>query len=185
MFKKIIILFIFTLGLSSCFDSTTVDSWESVKSLYENTNFSISIPSKWKVIKNTDEILPKPADWEVVFDAVSETLNDNFYRNILVLKQEIINDISSLDYITWNYIWSIKEYFYIKKLDENNVLIDWQKTKVYEFEARYSEDTPILKFIQTWIICDKKWYILTISLEKNNLNLDRYKFLLWTFKCKK
>lgn len=185
MFKKIGIIFIFSLSLSSCFDSTVVESWESIQSLYENKNFSISIPSKWKVIKNTDKILPQPADWEVVFDAVSETSNNNFYRNILVLKQEITNNISSLDYIIWNYIWSKKEYFYINQLDEQNVLIDWQKTKVYEFEARYSEDTPILKFVQTWVICGKTGYILTISLEKNNVNSDRYEGLLWTFKCKK
>jgi len=186
MFKKIIILLFFSLSLTSCGDSTdkVVESGETVQSIFENIEFSISIPSTWEVIKNTSEILPQPSNWDIVFDAVSTTISDDFYRNILVLKQESTDTLSSLDFIIWNYIGSKKEYFYIKDLAEKNVLINDVKTKIYSFEAKYSEDTPILKFLQTWIICDKTWFLITIALEKSNLNMERYEWLLGTFKCK-
>ena len=185
--KKILILVSLVLLLSSCFDSTetkTDSSWKSIQTKYENKDFSMIIPAKWEVVKNTDNILPKPSNAEIVFDAVSDIANDGFNRNILVLKQNIEeNDFSSLDFIIWNYISGEKEYYYSKKIGEQNVKIDWKNTKIYSFEAKYSEDTPILKYLQTWIICDKNWYLITIALEKSNKNIERYEWLLWSFSC--
>lgn len=184
MYKKILIISFLVLFLSSCFwwDDNSVDS--SVQTKFENDNFSINIPSSWEIIKNTDSILPKPANWEIIFDAASKTKNDNFYRNILVLKQNLDSSIESFDFIVWNYLWSKDEYYYFKEISEKNVLIDSKKTKIYNFEARYSEDTPIFKFIQTWIVCDKEWYLITLALEKNNINLERYEWLLASFECR-
>ena len=185
--KKILLLVSLVFILSSCFgsdDELEDSSGNSIQAKYEWTDFSMTIPSKWELIKETEKILPKPSDWEVIFDAVSNVESDGFYRNILILKQDILeNNFSSLDFIIWNYIWAEKEYFYIKKLKEDNVKIDSKNTKIYSFEAKYSEDTPILKFLQTWIICDKKGYLITIALEKSNENIDRYKWLLGSFKC--
>jgi len=187
--KKILILISLIFILSSCFGSDEVvkdSSWDSVQTKYKWANFSMTIPAKWKLITDFDKILPKPANWEIVFDAVSDVEIDGFYRNILVLKQEIVEEnFNSLDFIIWNYIWAERQYFYTKKISEKNVKIDSKNTKIYSFEARYSEDTPILKFLQTWIICDKKGYILTIALEKSNKNIERYEWLLGSFKCKK
>ena len=183
MFKKILILSLL-LFLTSCFwgeEDSISDS--SVQSVFNSDDFSMKIPSKWEVIENTDEILPKPANGEIVFDAVSKVSVDNFYRNILVLKQDYKEDISSFDFIVWNYISSKKEYFYTKLLAEKNVMIDSKKTKIYEFEAKYSDNTPILKFLQTGIICDKKSFLITIAIEKSNKNIDRYEWLLWSFSC--
>jgi len=59
-------------------------------------------------------------------------------------------------------------------LAEKNVVIDSKKTKIYEFEAKYSENTPILKFLQTGIICDNKSFLITIAIEKSNTNIERY-----------
>lgn len=184
MFKKIFIFIFIIFTIISCWDDTWTSSWDDIQAIYETKNFSITIPAKWDIIKNVWTILPKPSNWEIVFDAASNINNDDFYRNILVLKQEINSDLTSLDFIIWNYIWAKKEYFYIKSLAEKNVIINSKKTKLYQFEARYSEDTPIVKFLQTWIICNNNWYIITIAIEKSNLSIDRYEGLLASFKCK-
>ena len=184
--KKILIFISLIFILSSCFDWKNIEdnSWNSVQTKYNWTDFSMTIPAKWELLKNTWEILPKPSSWEIIFDAVSSIKNDGFYRNILVLKQDIEEtNFSSLDFIIWNYLWTKNDYFYMKKLKEENVKIDSKNTKIYSFEAKYSEDTPILKFLQTWVICDKKGYIITIALEKSNKNIDRYEGLLGSFKC--
>ncbi len=183
---KIIIIAFSLFALFSCWSWEEVkdELWEPVQVVYDSNDFSITIPSKWEVLKNVSDILPKPANWEIVFDAVSSIKNDDFYRNILVLKQKINSQMTSLDFTIWNYIWAKKEYFYIKQLAEKNVKIDKKNTKLYEFDARYSEDTPIVKFLQTWLICNDNWYIITIALEKNNLNIERYEWLLASFKCK-
>ena len=103
----------------------------------------------------------------------------------MILKEDFNSNVSSLAYSTSNYLWAKKNYYYIKELEDKNVLIDNKKTKLYIFEARYSEETPIAKYIQTGIICDnKEAYIITLALEKNNKNIERYEKLIWTFKCK-
>lgn len=183
MLKKIL-TFSLLLILTSCFwgEENSISN-SSVQSVFNSDDFTMKIPSKWEVIENTDEILPKPANWEIVFDAVSKVSVDNFYRNILVLKQYYKEDISSLDFTIWNYISSKKEYFYTKLLAEKNVVIDSKKTKIYEFEAKYSENTPILKFLQTGIICDNKSFLITIAIEKSNTNIERYEWLIWSFEC--
>jgi len=184
MLKKIIILSLL-LFLTSCFwGEENKISEVSVKSVFNSADFSIKIPSKWEIIKNTDKILPKPANWEIIFDAVSKIQVDNFYRNMLVLKQDYKENISSFDFVVWNYISSKREYFYSKLLADKNVIIDSKKTKIYEFEARYSENTPILKFLQTGIICGNNSFFITIAIEKSNPNIERYEGLVWSFKCK-
>lgn len=185
MIKKSLISLILIL-LSSCFSDSNVDtSWnDAIQSIYENINFSMKIPSKWELIKDFDTILPKPSNWSIVLSSVSPNINENFYRNILILKQELNTNINSLDFTIWNYISSKGEYYYSKLFNEKNVLIDSKKTKIYEFEAKYSEDTSIFKFLQTWIVCDNNAFLITIALEKNNLNIDRYEWLLASFKCK-
>ena len=182
--KKFLILILVLFSLTSCFNSTEEQKTTSLKKKFENTNFSIMVPKSWEIVKDTKNILPKPSNWEIVFYSISNKKQDNFNRNLLVLSQNIEEKkLNSLDYIIWNYIASKNDYFYLKELWYKNVLIDSKKTRIYKFEARYSEDTPILKYLQTWIICDKKWYIITIALEKSNKNIDRYEGLLWSFSC--
>jgi hypothetical protein len=98
MFKNIILLLLLFL-LTSCFDEDSTSD-ASVQTVFESQDFSMKIPKLWEVIKNTDSILPKPANGEVVFDVVSKTKTSNIYRNILVLKQDIVENISSFDFTT-------------------------------------------------------------------------------------
>jgi hypothetical protein len=58
----------------------------------------MKIPSSWELLEDTVNVLPKPANGEIVFDAKSKNRDDNFYRNILVLKQDISGNVSSLDF---------------------------------------------------------------------------------------
>ena len=188
MIKKIIVISFMLFWLSSCFfsdDETTQKSNNTLLTKIDRKDFTMSLPSSWEVIKSNDSIFPKPAFWEIVLDAKSKNKTWNIYRNILILKEELNKNIDSLDYIVSNYLWAKKNYYYIKLLKDINVLIDNKKTKIYVFEAKYSEDTPIYKFIQTWIVCSKEAYIITIALEKDNNNIDRYTQLLGTFKCGK
>lgn len=183
--KKFLAVVFLVFILSSCLGSKEESSWSSIHKKYEWVDFSMTIPAKWEILKNTNKTLPKPADWEIVLASVSDTSNNWFYRNILILKHDIIDyNLSSLDFIIWNYIWAEKEFFYIKKLWYTSIKINYINTKIYFFEARYSEDTPILKFLQTWIICNKNGYIITIALEKNNRDIERYKRLMGSFKCR-
>jgi len=183
MLKKVFITVLLIFLLTSCFWSDELEDW-NIQAIYESKDISITIPSQWEVVENIQNILPKPANGEIVFDAVSKVENDNFYRNILVLKQEFKNEISSLDFVIWNNTSSKNEYFYYKNIFEKNVLIDWKKTKIYQFEARYSEDIPIFNFLQTGLVCNNKWFLITIALEKNNKSVERYEWLLASFKCK-
>jgi hypothetical protein len=97
MFKIFLPIFLI-FALSSCISSNGDISNSPVQKDFVSDSFSMKIPISREVLENTNSIFPNPSNGEVVFDAVSKTSNDSFYRNILVLKQVLPNDLSSLDF---------------------------------------------------------------------------------------
>jgi hypothetical protein len=56
---------------------------------------------------------------------------------------------------------------------------------IYIFQAKYSEETPILNFIQTAYICkNNKAFFLTIALPLDIKDTAKYEKMLSSFKCK-
>ncbi|MDR3150601.1 MAG: hypothetical protein LBU14_03130 [Candidatus Peribacteria bacterium] len=57
MFKKTSILIFLLIILASCQDSTQTDT---SLILFENDKFSIKVPTNWEIIKDYENVLPKP-----------------------------------------------------------------------------------------------------------------------------
>lgn len=191
MIKKILIINFVLFWLFSCslFWSTTtntntVDPWLIN---YDWTDFSVSIPWNWQVIKDWDKSLPKPWAWKIELSLTSKDMKNWFSNNMLILSSEIINKISSKDFSIWNYAWAKKQYISYREIETKDfIFTDWEPSFLHIFEWKYSENTPKLKFLQIWHICnEKKVFFITIALSQDVTDTSKYNNILKTFACKK
>lgn len=185
---KILVLVFLSLILNSCWsDDTTTTSW-SVSWLVtnENTFFSIWVPEKWNILDKNDKSIPTPKSWEVSLVAISSELNYWFSNNMLVLTQDLAKETTSNDFSILNNVWATKEYDEYTKLDSKQISFnDWDTTTLYVFEAKYNVNTPTLKFIQAWKVCNyKKAHLITIALSSDIENTSSYEDIVKSIKCK-
>lgn len=183
MFKKIFIWLFLVLLLSSCWDSTNTDTW-LVKT--ETNNISIKIPSNWKIIKNTDNILPKIKSWKIELAVMSEKVSNGFSNNLLILSDKLNKYTTSKDFSMLNNIWAQTDYIdYTKLASKDFIFLDGEKSVLYIFDAKYNLDTPKLKFLQTAYICNwNEAYFLTLAIPTTVSDTSKYEYLLSTFSCK-
>lgn len=185
MFKNFFIIFFLILFLVSCWwDESTVNI-EWLKKI-DNNNFSIFIPDNWNVMENTDNILPKPNFWQIEFVVSSNNSINWFRNNMLILSNELNEFTTSKDFSMLNNIWAERDYFNYTLLEKKDFLFnDGEESLVYIFEAKYNNDSPKIKFIQTSHICNqKKAYFFTIALPTSIKDTLKYEQLIQTFECK-
>lgn len=185
MFKKILLILFLSFALISCWDdeTTTTQTWLTK---YDNSKFSISVPSAWEVIKEKDKILPKPSSWEISLAVTSKEVKNWFANNLLVLSSKLNKITTSKDFSILNNIGAEKDYLNYRKLGSKDfTFIDWEQSVLYTFEAKYNLDTPKLRFLQTAYICKgSEAYFMTIALSPQIKDTSKYEAFLKTFTCK-
>lgn len=186
MFKKLFLLFIVTITISSCWSDeewTTSNAWLV---LTETDTISIEIPSSWEVVENKEEILPKAKDGSIELAVTSKNVVNWFANNLLILSDELNTYTTSRDFSMLNNIWAETDYLDYEKLESKEFkFADEELSVLYIFEAKYNIDTPKLKFLQTAHICEqKKAFFLTIAIPTTTKDTAKYEHLLSTFKCK-
>lgn len=183
MKNKFIIFLFLSLFLFSCWDEENITSSWLIK--FENNEFSINIPSTWTIIKNNDNILPKPKVWNIDLAVSSDELRFWFSNNLLILSQTLNKKINSLDFSILNNVWSSREFLEYTKLESKTFDFNNQdKSQIYVFEAKYNTSTPKLKYIQVGKVCINKWYLLTIALSTDIKDNSIYEDILKTFECR-
>jgi hypothetical protein len=182
MFKNIFILIFISLFLVSCWDSNT-NTW-LIKT--ETENISISIPSNWKIIESTKDILPKAKYWEIEFAVMSENVVNGFSNNLLILSDTLNKYTTSKEFSMLNNIWAQTDYIDYTKISSKDITFtDEEVSTLYIFDAKYNLDTPKLKFLQTAHICNQnKAYFLTLAIPTTIKDTTKYEYLLSTFNCK-
>ena len=187
MIKKISILVLLSIFIISCWeneeDNGATISW-LIKT--ETQHISIDIPSNWKVMKDFENILPKPKDSSIELAVTSENSVNGFSNNLLILSDDLTSFISSKDFSILNNIWAETDYLDYKKIESKTFkFLDEEESMIYIFEAKYNLDTPKLKFLQTAHICNQnKAFFFTIAIPKSVSDTSKYEYLLSTFSCK-
>ncbi len=170
------------LFLSSCSLPVGTDTTQSSLIPYDWGQFTIQVPKSWNEAKKQD--IPLPKNGTVVLAYVSPEITNGFSNNLLIIKEKLTGLMSSKKYSELNHIQTTKSYLeYTKLLDSSILFSDGDESKVYGFEARYNQNTPRKKFLQTSKICTDTVYLMTvsISLEKD---ITKYKEILQSFTCK-
>lgn len=175
--KKIIIILLFTLVLSSCFWSS--DSAQSGLVLQDREDFSILVPETWASVDD----LPVPKSWEIVLAHSSANERQWYLNNIVVLASpsstetslSIMNNIKST-------LESRIEGF--TPIDEKQVTFaDEETSLLLTYTGKYNSDTPNVVYIQTARVCGETKYFLTLSLAERLEDYSRYEYIMQTFRC--
>ena len=182
--KKGVFLLIITLFLTSCFWWS--DTWKiEWLTLYNWTWFDVNTPSNWNIIEKNSNILPTPKDSTIELAISSDELKYWFANNMLILSQNLEKVVSSTDFSILNNVWWSKEYKEYQKLESKEIEFNSkQKSNLYVFEAKYNIDTPKFKYLQTWVVCKNKWYLITIALSSEIKDVSKYEEVIKSFECK-
>ena len=194
--KKIIIILLTSFLLFSCWSNKTEDNTKEVITTtkikkaglrnYPGKDFSMKIPVAWNIITDNKEMIPNPNNWKIELAITSPDTKNGFANNLIILSQQLEKYTTSKDYSITNNIWAENEYLnYFKKSAKEFSFNDWEKSMLYNFEAKYSAETPTLQFLQTAHICNnKKAFFITLALPLSIKDISKYEKMLATFKCK-
>ena len=186
MWKKIFVIVFSILFLASCWeeDGSTVSSEWLFK--YQTSDFSIQLPSSWDVIDNDDNTLPNPSNGVIELAASSKTAKSGVKNNILILSDTLNSFTTSKEFSILNSVWASRDYVDYAQLESKKLVFsDDEESVLYVFEAKYNQDTPSLKFLQTAYVCGQnKAFLLTIAISKWTKDISRYEELFTRFNCK-
>ncbi len=187
MIKKIILVILLLLSISSCSESIDVVNDSSLIT-HDWNGFTLDIPSTWDVmdLNNTWSIvLPNPRDWIIELVVSSKEEKNWFINNLIVLSKDLEETTTSYDFITRNNPRNYKWYeYYYEDTVKDFEFSDGEKSKLYIFLAKYNKDNDKLKFIQTARVCnEKKSFFLTIGLSLDINDTAKYEDIFKSFKC--
>lgn len=186
MLKKVLVIVFSLFFLVSCGDG----DWGSGSSewlfKYQNSHFAIQLPSSWDVIDNDKGDLPSPSNGVIELAASAKTAKGGFKNNLLVLSDTLNSFTTSKEFSILNSVWASRDYVDYQQLESKEIVFSDDETSVlYVFEAKYNQDTPSLKFLQTAYVCGQnKAFLLTIAISRSIKDISRYEQLLSSFDCK-
>ncbi len=158
-------LSIFTL--SGCFSfgdsSQTPKPADETTVLYETGQFSIRIPKSWEVIDSKDFTSEVPRETVVVFR--NNVKNENFTANINIVRNELQEPISTLDYAKMvlnrqkTGLYNYKE----SRREDTSMTIGGAATSTFFtlFEAKKTTDDKSVRYLQTYGVKAEYAYIVT------------------------
>lgn len=186
--KKIFVLIVVLLFVSSCgwwetqWDVLSNSTWLTP---FSNDIFSLSIPSHREILASEDIPFPPQKDSQIELALSSTDISHRFLSNLLILSQDLKKDISPLDFSVGNYVWATKLYSEYTTLDSKLIpFYDGKVSKLYIFEAKYTSDTPKLKYLQTATVCNKKWILITFAIPTEQKDTSKYEKILQWLSCK-
>ncbi len=154
---------------------------------FEGKGFSMQVPKTW--VQVTDKDLPKPKSGLVAAAFTSPDITSGFANNLLILQDKLGPDadstMTSRKYAVVNQALTTGEYKeYTKLSDKKIVFADADEGLAVVFEAKYNNDTPKQKFLQTAKLCGKDIYLMTIGLALSTTSTDKYQAIFESFSCK-
>ena len=153
--------------------------------LHSWTDFSMYIPTSWKVISPTSSSIPVPQVWKIELAITSQKSKRGFSNNLILLSQKLDFDTISTKYSLINNAGAKKEYTNYYPIKSKKITFeDGEKSLLYVFNAKYHTQTPTLTFIQTAYVCKDKAFFFTIALSTKTQSTIKYEKMLKKFTCK-
>ena len=170
------------LMLGSCSSSSGSTSSTDSVTTYTGSGFTISIPTTWTPVD--PKTLPTLANGKIALALSSPEITSGFANNMSILSDTLSDTTTSMQYSIVNYTLSTGKYLELTKLAEKKIsFADKDTANLYAFEARYNDQTPKEKFLQTAKVCGQKAYLLTIGVGIGTSSTTRYEDLLTSFAC--
>ncbi len=151
-----LLIMLFAAVLAGCGDES--DPTANLK-LYEGGEFTININPNWKIITQSDFYAEIPKETVVAF--TSPEAYDGFFINVNVVKEELTQEASSIDYARANINLSGQNLTDYEKIQEAQIDLGGQPAMVHIFQARLNPTEKLIRFIQLYVTKGKTGYIIS------------------------
>lgn len=168
------------LFLSSCFWSDETED----RGLIEESvaGLSLSVPNSWEQVSSSS--LPLPNAGEIVFASQSRQEKSWYFNNLVILKEENTNAISSQALIKNNMSFLKQNMRSFSLISEKNIsFLDEEAGSILIFSGRYNLQTPEVVYLQTARSCPEWNFLLTLSIWEKLENYEQYEYILQTLTC--
>jgi len=145
-----------TLVLGGCFGSGTATT--KLKT-FDNPEFTLQIDPTWIILSKSEFETEVPKETLAAFTAPEAT--DGFFSNVTVTKEDLKQEVSSLDYARANINKAGQLLTQYKKLQEVKIDAAPLKTLVHVFEAQLNPTEKPLRYAQMYITKGTWGYIVT------------------------
>jgi hypothetical protein len=144
--------------LSSCGGDTATPAASSLKT-YDGGDFTLSIDPTWKIINSSDFYSEIPKETVVAF-TTPEAYN-GFFINVNVVKENLSQAVSSVDYGRANINLSGQTLTDYQKLQEATVTVSGKPALLHLFQARLNPTEKLMKFVQLYATKGNVGYIVS------------------------
>ena len=126
---------------------------------YEGGEFTISIDPTWKVISQSDFYADIPQETVVAFTAPEAY--DGFFINVNIIKEDLKQPVSALDYARANINMSGQNLTDYEKIQEAKIDLGNTPSLVHIFQARLNPTENLIRFVQVYATDGNSGYIVT------------------------
>ncbi len=144
--------------LSSCGGSSTTPAVSSLKA-YDGGDFTLNIDPSWKIINSSDFYTEIPKETVVAF-TTPEAYN-GFFINVNVVKEDLKQAVSSIDYGRANINLSGQTLTDYQKVQEATITVGGQPALLHLFQARLSPTEKLMRFVQLYATKGNFGYIVS------------------------
>lgn len=156
-FKKIIPLITLAIFLTGC-NGTTTTSLQT----YTDPNFSINYIDGWIIQTPQDFPANIPSSTLVTFSEPEP--QNNYQKTISIVSEVLPPQTTSLEYAQANINNAIQNIIAFEKIEEKDILLGTEKTKLIIFTGKSSLEAKTLKYIQTYAVKETTGYTITASM---------------------
>lgn len=158
--KKVVATFVVLISislLSACGGSDN-EAAQNLQ-LYDGTDFSINVDPSWKVINKSDFYAEIPNETVVAF--TTPEAYDGFFINVNIVKENLNQAISSVDYGRANINVSGQNLTDYEKVQEVKIDLNGQPALLHIFQARLNASEKLIRFIQLYATKGRSGYIVS------------------------
>ncbi|MBI5411798.1 hypothetical protein HZA43_01330 [Candidatus Peregrinibacteria bacterium] len=153
----LIVLAVFLLN--RCGKSDSSSSTGGTLKTYEGNGFAISMISNWKIITPAEFYAEIPRETMVAFTSPEAT--NGFFTNVNILKEDLKQAVSPIDYARANINLSAQNLTNYEKIQEVRVQLGTEKSILHIFQARLNPAEKTIKFIQVYSTKGNFGYVVT------------------------
>lgn len=155
---QIVCTFLVLFTLTAC-GSGAVTSFSG--KTFEDTHFTIDYPENWIVKTRKDFNNQIPQETIVTFS--SPEPRSGYQSTLSIVNDLVPPGTISLEYAQSNINNAIQNVIEFSKLEERDVEVSGQKTKMLIFKGKSSLDAKTLRYIQLYIVQAERGYTITAS----------------------
>lgn len=169
-FIKICFVAVCLFVVSGCGKTQTIT--DATKA-FDDPHFSIQYPTDW-ILKTRQDFSPEiPKETVVTFSRAEP--RDGYRTTVSVINDLVPAGTTSLDYAKANINNALKNVIAFQKIEERDVEISGEKTKLLVFEGKSNLNAKTLKYVQVYLVNGELGYTITgsdlLDIEANDFKI--------------